>query len=208
MRNSPKKRAYFKRWYLANKESVKKKADLWAKNNPERARENKRRSAAKNKKARAVYMANKRAANVSFRILGNLRSRLNSALRRKKVVKSARTLELLGCDLATLRAHLESQFQPGMTWENIGEWQTDHRRPCRVFDFRDPKQQQECFHFTSLTCNHKNGLEWQACVLQPSVQRRHRTFPEKSDRGRFGGLPTPGSYRYEMVSRYCFAECF
>ena len=32
----------------------------------------------------------------------------------------------LGCSFEDLKKHLESQFTKGMTWENKGEWQTDH----------------------------------------------------------------------------------
>lgn len=41
--------------------------------------------------------------------------------------------ELVGYTLADLRAHIERKFQPGMTWENMGEWHIDHRRPVSSF---------------------------------------------------------------------------
>jgi hypothetical protein len=43
--------------------------------------------------------------------------------------KDSNTSEMLGCDYATLKHHLESQFTPGMTWGNRGEWHIDHRIP-------------------------------------------------------------------------------
>ena len=30
--------------------------------------------------------------------------------------------EYLGCDIDTFKAHIESQFKEGMTWESHGEW--------------------------------------------------------------------------------------
>ena len=36
-----------------------------------------------------------------------------------------------GCDMATFRAHLESQFKEGMLWDNYGDWHIDHRVPLR-----------------------------------------------------------------------------
>jgi len=64
--------------------------------------------------------------------------------------KSAVSLELIGCTVPELMAHLESQFLPGMNWENRHEWHIDHIRPCDSFDLTDPAQQQECFHWSNL----------------------------------------------------------
>ena len=50
--------------------------------------------------------------------------------------KSASTEELIGCTIPELRAHLEKQFLPGMSWDNhaITGWHIDHRIPCDSFD--------------------------------------------------------------------------
>jgi hypothetical protein len=84
----------------------------------------------------------------SFRAKNRLRARFNSML--KTFRKSASFHETLGCDRSTLIYHLEAQFQPGMTWENMGEWHIDHIRPCKSFDLSDPDQQRACFHYTNL----------------------------------------------------------
>ena len=59
---------------------------------------------------------------------------------------------LIGCSKPDLVAHIEAQFQPGMSWENYGRggWEMDHRTPCSSFDLTDPEQQRACFHFTNL----------------------------------------------------------
>jgi hypothetical protein len=59
-------------------------------------------------------------------------------------------MELLGCTRAEFLAHIEAQFQPGMTWENRSLWHIDHIRPCAGFDMLDPAQQRVCFHYTNL----------------------------------------------------------
>lgn len=64
--------------------------------------------------------------------------------------KSARTIELLGCPVWRLKFYLAVLFDPGMTWENHGEWHIDHIRPCKSFDLSDPSQQRECFHYSNL----------------------------------------------------------
>ena len=40
---------------------------------------------------------------------------------------------------AALRAHLERQFRPGMSWSNYGEWHEDHVRPVCKFDLSRPE---------------------------------------------------------------------
>lgn len=96
--------------------------------------------------------ARRRRQDPTFRLRAALRTRLIHALRGRN--KSARTLELLGCPVEYLRAHLEKQFAPSMAWENwgVGEgyWQVDHIRPCDAFDLTDPAQQRQCFHFSNL----------------------------------------------------------
>lgn len=82
------------------------------------------------------------------RILHNLRVRLYSALKGNN--KSSSTLKLLDCSIDELWNHLESQFQPGMTRENYGQWHVDHIKPCASFDFSDHEQQKQCFHYTNL----------------------------------------------------------
>ena len=84
------------------------------------------------------------------RIAENLRSRIRIALKQANGTKSARTLELLGCDIEFLRQHLSNQFTEGMTWDNYGEWHVDHIKPCSAFDLTDPEQQLQCFHYTNL----------------------------------------------------------
>lgn len=78
-----------------------------------------------------------------------LRSRIYRVLKGK--LKSAPTLELLGCTLPEFRAHMEAQFTPEMTWANHGTyWHIDHRMPCAVHDLSREFDQRWCFHFTNL----------------------------------------------------------
>lgn len=79
----------------------------------------------------------KKIADPQFRVAKNLRDRLYSALRRKRGLSNT-AISLLGCSLSELCKHLESQFQPGMTWDNYGEWHVDHRIPLSWFDLTNP----------------------------------------------------------------------
>ena len=84
-----------------------------------------------------------------FKIKRNLRRRVHHAL--KGNLKAEKTFTLIGCSAEEFKIYLESQFLPGMTWENYGPqgWHIDHREPCYLFDLTNPNQQRECFHFSN-----------------------------------------------------------
>ena len=73
--------------------------------------------------------------------------RIHNALTGKE--KAARTLELLGVpSISFYQAHLEVQFEPGMTWENYGTaWHVDHRIPLSLLDLTKPEAQRFGFNY-------------------------------------------------------------
>jgi hypothetical protein len=91
---------------------------------------------------------------IEYRIAVRLRDRLGKALKRKNHTanKHFKTMELIGCNIGQLMEHLESQFLPGMSWDNNTRngWHIDHIKPINIFDLRDPVQQRICFHYTNL----------------------------------------------------------
>ena len=91
-------------------------------------------------------------SNVGYRLMRNQRARIRFAIKRNFGFKMETSTSLLGCTFEELKIHLESQFSPGMTWENYGKlgWEIDHKRPCTSFDLTDSEQQKQCFHFTNL----------------------------------------------------------
>lgn len=101
------------------------------------------------RRVNCAYVKRRYHRDLNFRLRHVLRTRLVHATR--NVARQSYTLELLGCSIPNLRQHLESKWQPGMSWENFGVgWQIDHRKACASFDLRDPTQQRQCFHFTNL----------------------------------------------------------
>jgi hypothetical protein len=60
--------------------------------------------------------------------------------------------KVLGCSPRELRAHIEAQFLPGMSWDNRGldGWEIDLIRPISSFDLTDPDQVGLCFHYTNV----------------------------------------------------------
>jgi hypothetical protein len=72
---------------------------------------------------------------------------------RHKFSKSKKTMELIGCDMDTLRSHIEKQFTEGMTWDNHGSghdnWQWDHIIPLLHGD-PDQAEMEKRMHYTNI----------------------------------------------------------
>jgi len=96
------------------------------------------------------YNRQRYATNPNVRLRHNLTNRVNLALKRAYAQKSKNTLSLIGCTVAFLRIHLESQFEPGMNWDNRRAWHIDHIKPCASFDLTKPEEQAVCFYYTNL----------------------------------------------------------
>jgi len=96
------------------------------------------------------YCSDRRRKDTTFNLVSRLRVRFRHALNAAKVDKCTHVLDLVGCTPVELKAHLTRQFTPGMSWDNFGQWQVDHIRPCASFDLTDPVQQRACFHFSNL----------------------------------------------------------
>tara|TARA_R100000008_G_C3489737_1_gene118097 strand:+ start:58 stop:660 length:603 start_codon:yes stop_codon:yes gene_type:complete len=101
-------------------------------------------------KRHTIWCRNRRNTNQEYRLMDNLRGRLNSALRKRNVVKLETTMKLVGCSMPELIKHLENQFKSGMSWENREKWHIDHIIPCVSFDLSKLEEQRKCFHYTNL----------------------------------------------------------
>ena len=64
--------------------------------------------------------------------------------------KSAHTMELIGCSIEFLKEYIANKFTEGMSWDNYGEWNLDHIRPCSSFDLSEKKKKKECFCYKNL----------------------------------------------------------
>ena len=86
-----------------------------------------------------------------------MRSNVRNGLRRQGRKKRRHTKDYIGCSFQQLKKHLESQFEEGMSWDNMGTkpdgtrgWDVDHRRPCASFDFENEDEKYMCWHWTNL----------------------------------------------------------
>jgi hypothetical protein len=99
---------------------------------------------------RATYFRNYRKTSIQFALKDRLRASINRALRRNWVKKSNRTMQLVGCSVEELKAHLEVHFVEGMCWENRSTWHVDHLVPLAAFNLRDSEEQLWAFNWRNL----------------------------------------------------------
>lgn len=83
------------------------------------------------------------------RVKENIARRLRLLL---KGQKSQTTSDLLGCSVEGLKAHLESTWTEGMSWDNYGTrgWHIDHVIPCSAFDQDDEFERRACWNYRNL----------------------------------------------------------
>lgn len=79
-----------------------------------------------------------------------VRCRVWRAIRSKSASKLGSTEKLVGVSFKELMNWLESQFQPGMSWDNYGMWHIDHIIPCAAFDLSKKSQQLVAFNYLNL----------------------------------------------------------
>jgi hypothetical protein len=148
--NREKLQTWQKVWREANREKARACCKAWRKANPERARAQTKAWRDANREKVRTWRARRRQEDVQFRLATVLRARLHNALCGN--FKSGSAVRDLGCSIAELKAHLESQFEPGMTWDNwaVDGWHIDHIIPLAAFDLTDREQFKQACHYTNL----------------------------------------------------------
>lgn len=124
------KRCAYERYVKPRLGELCQRVKAWARANPESVKASRR----------------KQAKRPQVRLRTGLMKRLKTLVERK----TERFNELIGCTPTELVQHIESLFQPGMSWANQGEWHVDHRLPCRSFDLSVKEERLRCFHYTNL----------------------------------------------------------
>lgn len=102
-----------------------------------------------------------RQTDIQFALKDRIRASVNRALRRNWVRKSRRTMEMVGCSVDELKAHIERQFTDGMSWQNRSTWHVDHFVPIVAFDLTDPEEQKWAFNWRNLRplAGHENHVK-------------------------------------------------
>lgn len=136
------------KYRLLNQQSAKRnrakntaREKAWRKNNKDKVRGYYRK-----------HVTKRRKTDIAFWLQMVVRTRIHGALFRASKAKQGRTLKLVGCTAAELKAWIEKQFLDGMTWKNHGRhgWHIDHVIPLAKFNLADPSQQTAAFHYTNL----------------------------------------------------------
>ena len=98
------------------------------------------------------YHKQRKANDPAYRLLCNLRNRIQDVLKKTATGKTVRTKETFGCPLEEVVKHIESQFKEGMSWENYGlyTWHIDHIKPLSSFDLSNPEEVKKANHYTNL----------------------------------------------------------
>ena len=148
------------------KELKQKRAERYKKNKAELAKrvsdryfanheENKRKAKEKreaNKKLRNAKQKERYESDIQYKLINCIRARIYHAIKSTETFRRSNIKQLIGCSYSVLKAHIEKQFEPGMSWNNhsLHGWHIDHIKPVNIFDLTDPEQQKLCFHYTNL----------------------------------------------------------
>jgi hypothetical protein len=85
------------------------------------------------------------STSIGARLNNSMRARMYAAVKgRSSLAKE------MPYTCAELMSHLQSKFVVGMSWENYGDWEIDHIRPCASFDMEDPAQFAQCWSLENL----------------------------------------------------------
>ena len=140
------RKEYMKEWNLKNKEH---KKEYYLKNK-ERIKEYNLKNKEHFRERIRNYSNKRYKTNINYKLRMLCSNRVLVALKGK--IKSASTMKLIGCTPDELRRHMESLFEPWMTWKNQGRggWDIDHIKACFHFNLADPEQQRACFNWSNL----------------------------------------------------------
>ena len=151
-RNKEKIIEYKKDWRKSNRERLLVKSKIYYETNKEtlKIKYKNYRSSQEIKQKRNDKLRLKRKNDIQYKLKCILRKRLKTALSHN--FKKGSAVNDLGCTISELKIYLENKFQPGMTWENYGQfgWHIDHIKPLSSFDLTDRKQLLEACHYTNL----------------------------------------------------------
>ena len=114
-KHKEKLKAYRRAYYRENKEAIDAKNKEYTKANPEVRR-----------KALLNYERNiSDLTRFGYRV----RNLIKESFRSRGFRKASKSASILGCDVEWFRGWIASQFLPGMSFENHGDWHIDHYIP-------------------------------------------------------------------------------
>lgn len=133
--NREKNLEYAREYRSTNPEKVRAASDKWKAENPDKVKKAWDDWYSENGKARDA----KHRSTPRGKLDDLMSSAIYSAIKKRKAGRS--WSDLVGYSVDDLMDHLERQFQPGMTWENHGQygWHIDHVIPRSAFNYEEPE---------------------------------------------------------------------
>lgn len=126
-----------KAYYLSNSDKIKKRTFAYYETNKSEIIKKQSERNKERRKTDPIYLLKRR-----------LRNRLYYALKNKIWKKNTHFSKYIGCNREVLISHIEKQFKPGMSWDNIGLWHIDHIVPLS-FAINESDLYNLC-HYTNL----------------------------------------------------------
>ena len=154
-KNKEKKLEYRKKYYKQNKEKQLEYQKKHYKENKEKKSEYAKKHYKENKEHYAEYakkyQTERYHSDPDFKLSCLVRQFCCRVTNAVKEDKELRSLEYLGCSIAEFKAHIESQWQEGMTWENHSKdgWHIDHIKPLDWF-IKNSDDPWQANHYTNL----------------------------------------------------------
>jgi hypothetical protein len=158
-------------WYQQYSKDYRQREDV-----KEKHREHNRRHYRENpnrKKQIVDRITHRRRTDPVFRMNHQVSTSVRESLKGQKRGRSWESL--VGYTLEELRSHFESLFQPGMSWDNYGEWHIDHKIPVSRFDITSAECEEfrQCWSlenlqplwaFDNLSKNARTMEEWKGDI--------------------------------------------
>ena len=117
-------------WRQKSPDLAKRSDAHYRETNREERREYNKQWRKQNKEYWRIYQNRRLRTDLNYR----LRNYIGRAIRRALKKDRKSVFHILGYSVDELRQHLESRFQPGMTWDNYGDvWHIDHITPKSWF---------------------------------------------------------------------------
>jgi hypothetical protein len=141
-------RQYSARYHAENREDclakMRERNKLYYQRNRERliarALEYQRKNPDERNSYKTAWNRRKKENDPQFAAITIMRKLVSRTCERIKVGRReiGKTVDALGYTTEEFRRHIESQFQPSMTWANHGQWHVDHIKALALFDLSKP----------------------------------------------------------------------
>jgi hypothetical protein len=113
---------YQKKYRENNLNKIKKYKEQWVKDNPNYYSEINKNWYLNNKNKKMDYERQRKLNDPLYKLTKNIRTMIGASFRTNGYTKNSKTNDILGCSFEEFKNHLESLFEPWMTWDNKGNW--------------------------------------------------------------------------------------